>query len=521
MSCRQGNEFSVFLYLDHLNCEAFLFFSAETIKKFNPMERTDELAENVERSSELAHLKEKGPSLQADHNNFMESTSLFISHDSNWQKKFSLQSSSDMTVGSLKGKDPVRYTNSDSGPNSLGTSDHLHTNISDGNILVKELMHDHPYNLNHASISPSLPGSSNTHGIPVNSTSSQNCYNLSGGITDAISKESETVTNKVDVKNSSFNHLDTRRSNSPDYNKTNVIDHSSGNDSPPILSSLRTKVLPASGFSQYLVKNTLKGKCVAYRHSGSYDTPKVALKSQNAEKNQNASTRVLPAIFHDNIGNTQSIDSQGFSLRHWLKPCVRKFKKAVRLQIFKKVVELVDSSHSKGVGLQQLRPSYLMLLLSKEIKYSGMFVSNAKTEQIDATSNQALDHHDLPIKRHLDQNNQKYGGLPTKCIKLSNNVKVEYAPLNLFEDHGSMKGDVSKGSNTQSYIGRNFTGFDYSDLPIVTRNPITDPMQWEEEWYISPEELNSSVSSLITSNIYSLGVLFFEVCIVFFNSNIF
>lgn len=461
------------------------------------MERTDEMAENVQRSSELAHLKDKGPSLDSDHNNFMESTSLFISR------------------GSLKGKDPVRNTSSDSRLDSLGTRGPLRTNISDGNILVEELTQDHSYNLNHASTSLSLPGPSKTHEIPVASTSSQNYYNLLGGTTDIISKESGTVSNKVDVKNFSFNHIGARRLNPSDCNQTSAIGNSSGNDSTAISSSLRTKILPASGFSQYLVRDALKGKSVAYWHSGSYDATKVASKSQNVEKNQNVSTRVLPTIFHDNTVNTRFVDSQGFSLRHWLKPCVGNFKKAVRLQIFKKIVELVDSSHSNGVGLQQLRPSYLLLLPSKEVKYSGMFVSNAKKEEIDSVSNQASDHHYLPMKRHMDQNNRKNDRLPTKCIKLNNDVEVGTAPLKLFEGHGTMKGDVCKGSSTQNFMGRNYTGFDYSELPIVTSNPITDPMQWEERWYVSPEELNSSVSSLITSNIYSLGVLFFEVCISF------
>ncbi|MFS8029899.1 hypothetical protein Hanom_Chr17g01527741 [Helianthus anomalus] len=106
-------------------------------------------------------------------------------------------------------------------------------------------------------------------------------------------------------------------------------------DSPGVT---RMKMLSQSGFSQYFVKNTL-----------------------NYAKANLVDCNSAPNISNEITSRVSSVH-EALSLREWLKSGRNKVDKLKSMYIFKQILDLIDSSHSRGEPLLALRPSCFKLM---------------------------------------------------------------------------------------------------------------------------------------------------------------
>ncbi|XP_043716879.1 protein SPA1-RELATED 2-like isoform X2 [Telopea speciosissima] len=296
---------------------------------------------------------------------------------------------------------------------------------------------------------------------------------------------------------------------------------------------VRSKVLSSSGFSQFFLKNTLKGKGVLSRYTGAQDGIDVA----DTGKNNGKTTCVTGVAFDASLAAsakaedppTQTVAGMGpamihgeISLREWMKSRSHKINKVESIHIFRQIVELVNLSHSQGVALPDVYPSCFVLLPSNQVKYIGSLA-----QRLESVINQDipyLEHH-LSRKRPFGQGMHGYNstihnkyskqmmfigqqpqfparsGFRYKTLKESDisNMAVQELGYGLSDRYNS-----NIECNTVNKYG----------APVVsntTRQLMTSRhVQLEEKWYASPEELNDRECTF-SSNIYSLGILLFEL----------
>ncbi|KAK6116984.1 hypothetical protein DH2020_049228 [Rehmannia glutinosa] len=142
------------------------------------------------------------------------------------------------------------------------------------------------------------------------------------------------------------------------------------------------KILSKSGFSEFFVKNTLRDKGVVHKRQ--------AGRGSGTETNSIAPlglTEKPVAPLSDGVSepvNTLSSRSfrDGISLREWLEAGGKKATKVEKMRVFRQVLDLVDFSHSRGVPLQDLRPSCFKLSGSYQIMYLGASVRTGVTENV-------------------------------------------------------------------------------------------------------------------------------------------
>jgi len=155
-------------------------------------------------------------------------------------------------------------------------------------------------------------------------------------------------------------------------------------------------------------------------------------------------------------------------------------------------VELVDFEHSQGVALQDLRPSCFILLPSNNIKYTG---ASAIEEPVSIVNR------DLINKRKFEQDAHAERILGGKQIKMSEGNEDEYFTAGPKEfGFGELQFQMNS-----CYLNK---------LVAAQQGSTSVIVQLEEKWYTSPEEFNKRGCTL-SSNVYSLGILLFEVRIHF------
>lgn len=156
----------------------------------------------------------------------------------------------------------------------------------------------------------------------------------------------------------------------------------------------------------------------------------------------------------------------GLNLREWLESKCFNASKNDRLHLFTKIVQIVDIEHSRGMALMDLRPSSFVIFKNGDVKYIGSLMKTGS----GLTRKRGLESHD-----NFSEKVQKVG---TK-EKISNHYTL---------DNIDMKNScTSTGSNWWT----------------------PDDAQLEKKWYAFPSEFQ--IKDLPSQNIYSLGVLLFEV----------
>ncbi|KAJ4831520.1 hypothetical protein Tsubulata_034039 [Turnera subulata] len=185
--------------------------------------------------------------------------------------------------------------------------------------------------------------------------------------------------------------------------------------------------------------------------------------------------------------------NHGISLREWLKPENGRRDKVERLHIFRQIVELVDSAHTRGVVFQDLRPSCLNLAPSNKIVYTGSFAKK------DA---EAGFQRDSSKKRPLEQEGEAYRRSSLKQQKQRVDAKFQRHDSRVTDPQGYADSQCQENCNNQ--------------IPCMNtrEGSICFTSQLERKWYRSPEQWVEGGSSF-SSNIYSLGVLLFELLSAF------
>ncbi|WOG90404.1 hypothetical protein DCAR_0209648 [Daucus carota subsp. sativus] len=227
---------------------------------------------------------------------------------------------------------------------------------------------------------------------------------------------------------------------------------------------------------------------------------------------------VTPSLLLNLNTETSVPHHDSVSIRQWLKFGRNKRNKVQSLHIFKQIVNLVSKSHSKGFALLDLRPSYFKLLQSNEVKYVGSNVQMGNFIDGDAhyqlnhrNGKRPMEHSNSPIAkrgRTEEDNNSviSWTRFPHKSgLAAANEINVryggaQYAGSACYDDNSPTPVRV-----TQSDL----KGEHMSDSSKLILGSVNDTSE-EVKWYASPEELNKRCCTL-SSNIYSLGVLLFEL----------
>ncbi|KAL5796057.1 hypothetical protein ACOSQ2_000877 [Xanthoceras sorbifolium] len=274
------------------------------------------------------------------------------------------------------------------------------------------------------------------------------------------------------------------------------------------------KTLSTSGFSQLFGKRTFKGKGVVGRIPEAQRESASSASGQTDEKlgpvTKVVSNFSLKSSADNRLLSSHCVNSlcpesfrDGISLRDWLKPGCSRREKVESLRVFRQIVELVDSAHSQGVALQELRPSRFYIWPSGRVIYAGSSTNREPESAVKL---------DVNKKRPLEQDMQANCGLGSKKQKLNDEMKsLTRQPQ--FTSSCSSRTKRLNGTDQESgyFAVHTQDRSSYHSKSIVTEQQrFYAHDQLEEKWYISPEELNDSSCSL-SSNIYGLGVLLFEL----------
>lgn len=170
----------------------------------------------------------------------------------------------------------------------------------------------------------------------------------------------------------------------------------------------------------------------------------------------------------------------GINLREWLECEGVTASKNDKMLLFRKIVEIVDAAHSRGIALMELLPSYFILFETGDVKYIGSLMA------IESWSV----NHDNAKKRSLEPGISSREDFRTKMQNLGGVKLVKPEP------HSILNQELQDSS---IYDGT-FTRKSW----LTSQNA-----QLEKDWYAFPKgfDLRDSLSL----NIYSLGLLLFEV----------
>ncbi|KAJ4806766.1 Protein SPA1-RELATED 2 [Rhynchospora pubera] len=251
-----------------------------------------------------------------------------------------------------------------------------------------------------------------------------------------------------------------------------------GNDVYPMFGTqrgLQSTIRPQTAyeFPQTGAKSVFKGKGIV--HKGAIEKPKFNVETSLESSPKKCMKSDEKSLFGGGaFGPYNSSSQKGVNLRELLKPKHQRISKSTKMQIFRQIVELLNVSHSQGLALRDLRPSYFMILSLYQVKYCGGFLPQETpsiTQMVDSFSR----------KRYLDQKEVQKGFDWVSRLK---HQKV---------------GDQGYGRLANS-------GCDFRENMNIGRDACT----FEERWYSSPEE-QTGYACPLSSNIYSLGVLLFEL----------
>ncbi|KAJ8444731.1 hypothetical protein Cgig2_030405 [Carnegiea gigantea] len=273
----------------------------------------------------------------------------------------------------------------------------------------------------------------------------------------------------------------------------------------------KLNILSTSSFSLFFGKKTSKGKEVIHGH------PEDKINLDNV-RNLQSKGRLLSSpgltsgaqrefLQHRSVGLPFYPNHDGISLREWLNPGNSTKDKVECLSLFRQIAEFVNLSHSQGLVLQELRPSYVTLVTSNKLKYIG----SSTQANLDSNMSQAV-----CKKRSQEDDIHAFrisGMKQQKLITDMNSENNSSASPSRSELRIIMLQDAANYDRGCSY------GADYNQHRILSRTEQQDTgieksllfdFHLEEKWYSCPEELGGS-GCTFSSNIYSLGVLLFEL----------
>lgn len=198
---------------------------------------------------------------------------------------------------------------------------------------------------------------------------------------------------------------------------------------------------------------------------------------------------------HDLVRKEVELPYYGINLREWLESKCLNASKKDRLHLFKKIVQIVDIEHSKGIALMELRPSSFVISKTGDVKYIGSLIETAGLTRKRSLDSQFSAHAEKVQKVGVDKLVRSETSFISKSIK--GKTTDQYTP-----DNADMKNSCSSISNAQNISI-------YEDTSTGNNWLTSDNVQLERKWYDFPMEFQ--IKDLLSQNIYSLGVLLFEV----------
>lgn len=278
--------------------------------------------------------------------------------------------------------------------------------------------------------------------------------------------------------------------------------------------------LSSSSFSQLILKRAMKGKGVLGKNQ---ETPPEFVNDQGigskdkkeVDNSKSPTPHDVSTVKSSPKGNAvvshhHAKSSCGISLREFLRSSYAKRETRHGVFLFRQLVELVDSAHSQGLFLLDLRPSLFTLVPSKKLRYTGTFGKNDLGSDVGQDLNRkrpvvqesSIVGRDLK-KRKMDlqvnspgnQHQATSTGRPFKR-------KSPVIDLNLVDARNPDSCELQQ----QNYI---------KNLGVSSLTRKQSMSTWlEEQWYTCPEEINGEDIGE-KSNIYALGVLLFEVWMIY------
>lgn len=299
-------------------------------------------------------------------------------------------------------------------------------------------------------------------------------------------------------------------------NISNVDKTITSSSNAHLIRSITPSTSSTNNYPQLIVEKTVKGKGVICKDLDKSFSLGGTLMRQEDEK----PGTLLRSNVNDNMHSLQGIVTSGtgsfcdgLNLREWMKSEGHKMKKSERLCIFKQILESVDLAHSQGVVLHDLRPSCFTLLPSNKIKYIGSYGQQVLDNKVMNCN--------VTRKRPWEQDICASQGLSTKQQKLcEETTSLRQQQQHHFTCiHGCRTTTVNQtDSGTKRPMESRSEESPCQDGCSCQHASVT--IQLEEKWYCSPEMLNDGVCTF-SSNIYSLGVLLFEVSKYFGSHNVY
>uniref|UniRef100_A0A2P2JG78 Protein SPA1-RELATED 2 isoform X2 n=1 Tax=Rhizophora mucronata TaxID=61149 RepID=A0A2P2JG78_RHIMU len=336
---------------------------------------------------------------------------------------------------------------------------------------------------------------------------------------------------------SSFPDVLDNKTSSDDCNEVVGQLKSTGHNQDSNMSSrggIQTKIMSKSGFSEFFIKSTLKGKGIVFRGPR---LDGVRLESRGTNNVKDAASNIkgssplwglsadtaMPSSFGLARPRAGGSVHEGVSLREWLKTGRHKINKVECLHIFRQIVDVVDYSHSQGTPLRDLCPSCFKLSQMNQVKYLGRAVQRDMLEDTKVHSIPFPGDH-VRRRQPVEQGMFPYSGTYLKKQKFGINMSSarwwpQFTPNYVVESETGNYGDVNfvdaqefciNQHNQSAEFGtrRNLSSHHLANAAQHQLTSISD--QLEEKWYMSPEEQNDDICT-VSSNIYSLGVLLFEL----------
>ncbi|CAN8246510.1 unnamed protein product [Cochlearia groenlandica] len=293
---------------------------------------------------------------------------------------------------------------------------------------------------------------------------------------------------------------------------------------------IKTKMLTQSGFSQFFVKKTLKGKGVTFKGPAHNRSKAINMDQQTVTSSgsplvqSNTLAKVsssIPLAAYDVCPRLPSKASKSsacanpsdklrgcggepLSLREWLTSECQSVTKAESLSIFRQIVDHVDEFHSQGIVLCDLRPSLFKVSKENAVNYVG---SVCQRESFDSNMNKnTLSQLKNPLIRRRSGETifPSTPCIPAKKQKSSGPNSRQWP---MFQRASGVNIQTANGDGPIQECRLRSRQPDCS----TAAHPFTSVRdQLEENWYASPEELRGDARS-VASNIYSLGILLFEL----------
>lgn len=290
----------------------------------------------------------------------------------------------------------------------------------------------------------------------------------------------------------------------------------SGNVDIHCTSPSQVNDLEDTGSQLFSVMNALKRKAIELSCHNDNKFHKCAYKS-----GQFTHSKADSASPSATINKLSGIPTKGISIRSFLKP-KNKVSEVEKLHIFKLIVDLVSNLHSQGFILKHLRPSHFIIFPTKQVQYVGPLIYKGQQESLFGKTELDGDCLENTSKRRRSMLGKRYA------------AEASTKKLFLSRHSGVLKEELSKDFDKQSSNVEScceicdrllVSGSCMLQMSLVIlglssggQNAISEVLKLEERWYVSPEELNEGLYSS-SSNVYSLGVLLFEVRILSRKSN--